>query len=347
VSTSALVIGGSGPTGPLVVQGLRERFDDVTVLHSGAHEYEHGPDVMHLHADPRSAESVVAALGGRAFDVAVSQYGRLALLVDVLAGRTGHLVAIGGATAGVAPGTDPRWGPAGRPAILDESALSVGAHGSGHSRRVVEAERRLFVLAEDGHFAATYLAYPVVYGPRQQLPHDWCVVRRLLDRRPRLFLADGGLKLESRIYAENAAAAVLRIVDRPELAAGRRYLVTDAATLDMRTRLSFLCDYLGFSGEVVDLPYESAWPCWPWWRFERGHRAVSDRRIRSELGHVDAVSPETAMAATVDWLQANPLTPDQEAMLGDPFDYAWEDGGSIAPPPGMVVGKRPLFLGGA
>ena len=39
----ALVIGGTGPTGPHIVKGLRARGFNVAILHSGTHESEEGP----------------------------------------------------------------------------------------------------------------------------------------------------------------------------------------------------------------------------------------------------------------------------------------------------------------
>ena len=47
----ALVIGGTGPTGPFVVDGLLKRGYDVTILHRGTHETDILPDAEHLHGD--------------------------------------------------------------------------------------------------------------------------------------------------------------------------------------------------------------------------------------------------------------------------------------------------------
>src|SRR5476649_134315 len=48
----ALVIGGTGPTGPFVVEGLHRRGFDVTILHGGQHEVEFAvPNVRHIHED--------------------------------------------------------------------------------------------------------------------------------------------------------------------------------------------------------------------------------------------------------------------------------------------------------
>ncbi len=54
--TTTLVIGGTGPTGPLVVEGLLAREHEVTVLHTGRHEVEYSAPVAHIHADPNFKE---------------------------------------------------------------------------------------------------------------------------------------------------------------------------------------------------------------------------------------------------------------------------------------------------
>ena len=53
---TALVIGGTGPTGPYVVNGLLDRGFQVTILHTGRHETDLiGPEVEHIHTDPFNA----------------------------------------------------------------------------------------------------------------------------------------------------------------------------------------------------------------------------------------------------------------------------------------------------
>lgn len=74
---TALVIGGTGPTGPHVVNGLLERGHRVTILHSGRHESDLiGPEVEHLHTDAFDRAAVAATVGGREFDLVVPMYGR-------------------------------------------------------------------------------------------------------------------------------------------------------------------------------------------------------------------------------------------------------------------------------
>ena len=76
--STALVIGGTGPTGIHIVQGLVDRGWDVTILHRGTHERPETPAVVrHLHADPYDVDSLSAALAGHRYDLIVAMYGRL------------------------------------------------------------------------------------------------------------------------------------------------------------------------------------------------------------------------------------------------------------------------------
>ena len=87
----ALVIGGTGPTGHFIVNGLRARGFEVAMLHSGRHEVAEIPDdVEHVHTDPFREDALRDALGSRSFDVCVATYGRLRVTSRVMAGRCGR-----------------------------------------------------------------------------------------------------------------------------------------------------------------------------------------------------------------------------------------------------------------
>ena len=93
----ALVIGGTGPTGMPIVQGLVDRGWHVTILHRGPHERSATPDtVEHLHHDPYDADDLRLALHGRTYDVVVAMYGRLRRIAEITAGKTGHFVSVVG-----------------------------------------------------------------------------------------------------------------------------------------------------------------------------------------------------------------------------------------------------------
>ena len=75
-----LVVGGTGPTGPHVVDGLCARGHDVTIFHRGTHELPTLADVEHVHGDPHFREAIDTALGSAEFDVVFAMYGRVKFL---------------------------------------------------------------------------------------------------------------------------------------------------------------------------------------------------------------------------------------------------------------------------
>ena len=96
----ALVIGGTGPTGHLIVNGLIGRGYQVAMLHTGKHEVDEiPPEVEHIHTDPFSEDALKHALGVRTFDLTLAAYGRLRRIASVMLGRTGRFLSIGGAPA--------------------------------------------------------------------------------------------------------------------------------------------------------------------------------------------------------------------------------------------------------
>jgi nucleoside-diphosphate-sugar epimerase len=217
----------------------------------------------------------------------------------------------------------------GQQAILDEDTAIIESdiERNKFGFRMAEAEKALMQAHADGHYRATYIAYPIIYGPRQPAPLEWCVIRRVLDGRRQFVIADGGIKLESRAYAENAAHAVLLAVDKPDVSAGRKYVVADAKVYSMRQRIEAIARQMCHSFEFIDMPYELALPCHVMWRNMRGHRLRDTRRIREELSFKDVVTAEDATRQTVEWLLTNQpgRGGELELKLGDPFDYKRED----------------------
>ena len=325
----ALVVGGTGPSGPDVVGGLLERGFDTTIFHSGSHEVPLPDEVRHIHGDPHFPETIAEALGDAEFDVVIAQYGRLRHLTARLNGRAGQIVAIGGAMSPLAPPADARWGPLGRPAVVREEErhlLQTEAENK-LGYRIAQAAREFLEAGASGAFAATYIAYPTLYGPRQPGSPEWSIVRRLRDRRPRIVIPDGGLRIESRGYVRNVAHAPLAAVDHPAAAAGRSYVVADRDVYTVRQRVEFIARHLGVEVELIDMPYQFATPAHPLYRGGPGHRATRSDAIRHELGYTDVFDTATAMAQTADWLLSAPELEiaEIEAQLADSFDYGFED----------------------
>jgi nucleoside-diphosphate-sugar epimerase len=308
------------------VRGLRARGYATAILHRGTHEAEEiPPDVEHIHADPYDAAALAAALAARHFEVVVATYGRLREVARACVGRAERFVGVGGV---------PLYRGWMRPEDLVPRGLPVPVHEDAPQVESAEELRKGFMIRRteaavfEHHPRAVMFRYPTVYGPRQLLPLEWCIVRRVLDRRPHVVLPDGGLTLATAGYAENLAHAVLLAVDRPDAAAGQSYNCGDEQTLTLRQRVESIARILEHPLEIVGVPAEVALPAWPMLAHEASdHRLMDLAKIRRELGYRDLVPTQEALRRTVDWLLAHRPEPGgfTEQLLGDPFDYAAED----------------------
>jgi nucleoside-diphosphate-sugar epimerase len=187
----ALVVGGTGPSGPHIVNGLIARGYDVTLFHRGTHESNEIPEsVEHIHGDPHFAETIKDALGQREFDLVVATYGRTRLLARHFEGRSVRFVAVGSVAATHGHMSSDSLFPTGLPVPSAETEPTVQSETDDgrFALRIAETERELLAL----HPTATVLRYPIVYGPHQVLPFEWSLARRALDRRPFVVLPDGG-----------------------------------------------------------------------------------------------------------------------------------------------------------
>jgi nucleoside-diphosphate-sugar epimerase len=215
--------------------------------------------------------------------------------------------------------------PAGMPVPTPEDAPVVPIEAEdAKGWRVAQTERAVF----ERHPGATHFRYPFLYGPYQIAPREWCVVRRILDGRRSIVVADDGLSLNHSAYVENAAHAVLLAVDRPEASAGQIYNVGDERLLTLRQVIEIIAKTLNHELEIVSMPRAFAVPArpmiaQPW----TTHRVLDLTKIRTQLAYADVLSPERGLAITANWLKDHPLPPNgpDEKILQDPFDYQAED----------------------
>jgi len=332
-SRTALVVGGTGPSGPHLIQGLLDRGYDVTAFHTGRHEVPDAPDVPHLHGDPFTEEGVTGSLGDRSFDVVVATYGRVRLLAQYLAGRCDHFLVVGGVPVYegyVHPGD---LHPTGMQLPVREATHplvpSEGDHRGGYRTAPIRrAEEVVFALGDEGAFKATYLRYPTIYGPRNPHPWEWSVVQRVLDGRPWMIVPDDGRSVHSRAGARNAAQAILAAVDRPDIAAGKAYNVADDDLLSMRQWAEIVAEHAGGGLEVRSLPGDLPSPGWALiaFRYQLAPHCILDTsRIRDELGYRDVMPAVKGLEETVEWMLDHRDQLRAHPHLTDPFDYAAED----------------------
>lgn len=321
-----LVIGGTGPTGGPIVEGLLERGHDVTLFHRGLHEDPAIEDrVAHLHADPYDPAAVQDVFARHHFDVTLAMYGRLRVIAEAAVGSTGRFLSVGGVPAHRGWMNPWLYHPAGVPVPIDEDGPSVERpEDDEKGYRIRRTEERVF----EHHPTAAHFRYPYVYGPKQLAPREWCIVRRILDGRSRIIVADDGLTLHHHGYTENLAHAVLLAVDQPEASAGRLYNVGDDEVLSVRQVIELIAAEFGVELELVSLPWEFAVPARPLATQPLGtHRVLDTSRIRHDLGYRDVVPARVAIGRTARWLAENRPAPGgtEEMVLTDPFDYAAED----------------------
>lgn len=323
----ALIVGGTGPTGPFIVRGLVDRGYEPVILHRGSHEVDFVEGFEHIHADPHFEEPVREALADRTFDLVIATYGRLRILVEILRGRTDRLITVGGTVYRKTEYSRPASEADGR--TLSHKLVA----------RVQETEDRILQTHADGWFVLTHFRYPNLYGPRQLAPREWSVIRRLLDGRREIPVIDGGLTLESRAYVENAAQAVLLAVDQPDASAGQCYHVADERTPSDGERALAIAEAMGVEAQLLNYPREAGRPAY-FWGVGRNlefmdsggpppthHKLLDIAKLEAELGYRDLVTFDEAIRRTVDWYVENPLERggDEEQRIGDPFDYEGED----------------------
>jgi nucleoside-diphosphate-sugar epimerase len=326
MSSSALVVGGTGPTGPYIVDGLIDRGYQVAILHRGSHEVDEiPPEVEHIHTDPYDASCLENALQGRHFDVCIATYGRLRAVASVMAARCERFLSAGGAPAYRGYMNPGLAGPAGMDVPIRENAPLVAEESEDEKGwRIVRTEQALFDEIPD----ATHFRYPFVYGRYQLVPREWLLVRRFLEGRRRIILPDGGLTLHSYGAAPNIAHALLLAVGKPESSRGKIYNVADSTVLSLRQVVETIADHMKVDLEIINMPWDLAVPSRPLVMQPcTGHRVQDIGAIRHDLGYEDLVDPRQGIRETVDWLLAHPPEHGgtEEMVLEDPFDYAAED----------------------
>lgn len=327
----ALVVGGSGPSGPYLLTGLLERGYDVTMFHTGRHEPDDLPDVHHIHGNPYDTDSIADTIGDDTFEVTVATYGRVRHIAAHLAGSTGQFVSVSGTPiyrGFVTPGAVSPRGLAipvtEGSSLVPPDGIPGETYGSAAIRRTEDA---VFALGSEGAFSATTFRYPSIYGPRNPHSWEWSAVRRVLDGRASIVLPDGGLPVHSRLSAWNAAHSILLAIDAPDAAAGQAFNCADDDQFSLAQWFELAAGFAGGSLDVIDVPGSIPSPGWATMVFHytsSPHVIIDTTKIRRLLGYTDVMPAREGLAETVAWQIAHQDEPEWWSVL-DPFDYEAED----------------------
>ncbi len=323
-----LVVGGTGPTGPHIVDGLLARGHGVAIFHRGVHELPELPDVEHLHGDPHFRASIDETIKDRSFDLVVAMYGRVTHLAPALKGRCGQFVSISGAP--VYQGFFPRPGYRMPVPVTEDDPIAQSAPpddpAQQFSLRLAEAEAMVF----DCHPEATVLRYPILYGPNNTRPQEWSVIRRVRDGRRHMVLPDGGMHVHTRCASRNAAAYVLAVIDHREVASGQVYNCGDPFNWSIRQWIDAILEVMNAELELVPIPanvaVEAATTLLPLAGTTATHSVLSTEKARWQLGYQPVVHPLDALREVVDWHASQPdFDPSSTPAFTDRFDYQTED----------------------
>ena len=185
------------------------------------------------------------------------------------------------------------------------------------------------VLLDSGA-PVTVLRPSKIHGPGSRQPREWMFVKRVLDRRPVLFLAHRGAGVDHPTAAANIAALIDLAAARP----GRRIL--NAADPDAPSALEIsrvIARQLGHTWDEVLLDDQQATPGQPapgqpapgqpapgrhpW---DRPHPFVLDMTAAAGLGYSPAGDYAATVAAEVDWLVAAAQGGEDAGLIPGPGD---------------------------
>jgi nucleoside-diphosphate-sugar epimerase len=195
----------------------------------------------------------------------------------------------------------------------------------GYGANKVAAEQ---VLLDSG-CPVTVLRPSKIHGPGSRQPREWVFVRRVLDRRPAVFLAHRGAGVDHTTAAANIAALIAVAADSP----GARILNSadpDApSVLEISRTIARLLDHSWEEVLLDDTPADGVGRT-PW---DAPHPIVLDTSAALELGYEPVGDYATTVAETVEWLvsaaqggEGSELLPaPDDEYFGPLLDYAAED----------------------
>ena len=333
---SAFVLGGTGFVGRHIARRLADTGWQVTVGSRGEAPIPREVESLaHLTVDPSEGSGLEKALGdGVDVFVDVIPYEvqdatRLLALKDLF----GSVIAI--STCSVYADAEGR--------TLDEATsganfprLPVPIHED--QERVPPGEATYStkkaaiedILLGQSELTATVIRPCAIYGPGDTQCREWFFIKRALDGRPRVLLADEGETLFHTTSVHNLAELVRCAAERPIHDA---FNCGDPDPPDVRGIARSIAEALDHEWEEILLPRarsDEGWVRNPWGVFHPW--VVAMAKSRDELGYSPVTTYDEAIVETVGWVvdatrgkEWREVLPQAADYLGSKFDYARED----------------------
>lgn len=331
----AVIVGGCGPIGRAAARRLADDGFHVTVLaRSGVLPVELQDRGVVLARGDRSGRALDTAIGAGAdllVDVipyAAADAGQLVGLAD----RVGSVVATSSASVyadDAGRSMDASTGADDFPHLpvpVGEEQPTVPAGDDTYSARKVAIERTLLAACP---VPVTIVRPCAVYGVGARSLREWFFIRRVLDGRPRVVLANAGRSVFHTTSAENIAELV-RLAARspgagvvncgdPDPPGVGRIAAAVAETMDHRW------EEVHLAGPPVDGVGESPW--------EASHPVVLDMSYaEARLGYRPVVTYEQGLRPVCEWLLKElshrpwqEVLPEMARFGDEMFNYASED----------------------
>lgn len=195
----------------------------------------------------------------------------------------------------------------------------------GYGPNKVAAEQ---VLLDSGG-PVTVLRPSKIHGAGAVKPNEWVFVKRVLDRRPAVFLARRGAAVDHPTAAANMAALIEVVAAEP----GRRILnIADPdapSALEISRTIARLLDHV-WDEVLLDDDADAALGRTPW---QAPHPIVLDTTAAVALGYTPIGDYATTVVEEVDWLVSMARNGDgaqlppglDSAYFAPMFDYVAED----------------------
>ena len=194
----------------------------------------------------------------------------------------------------------------------------------GYGANKVAAEQ---VLLDSGH-PVTVVRPSKIHGAGALRAREWMFVKRVLDRRPAVFLAGRGAGVDHTTAAANIAALIEVVAAKP----GRRILNSadpDApSALEIVRTIARQLDHR-WDEVLLDDDADEALGRHPW---EARHPIVLDMTAAADLGYTPAGDYAATVAEEVEWLvavasraEAGVLPGADDDFFGPLLDYTAED----------------------